>query len=74
MPIEGGRQVAEFDVSVDPPLRSELFYGGIHVDGVPGDNGVCDQVEAEGLVRLLIGLAALHLALAGEEQEATECV
>ena len=36
----GGGEVA----SADPPLGPQPFDGGVHVDGVPGDNGIRDQV------------------------------
>ena len=53
--------MAEIDVAADPPLGPQPFDGGVHVDGVPGDDGIGDQVEAEDLIRLLICLTALYL-------------
>ena len=44
VPIEGRRQMAEIDVAADPPLGPQPFDGGVHVDGVPGDDGIRDQV------------------------------
>ena len=44
MPVEGRRQMAEIDVATDPPLGPQPFDGGVHVDGVPGDDGIRDQV------------------------------
>ena len=31
-------------VAADPPLGPQPFDGGVHVDGVPGDDGIRDQV------------------------------
>ncbi len=66
--------MAEPDVGADAPLSPQLFDGGVHVEGVPGDDSVRDEVQAEDLVGLLISLTALDLALVSEEQEAPECV
>ena len=44
VPVEGRRQMAEIDVAADPPLGPQPFDGGVHVDGVPGDDGIRDQV------------------------------
>ena len=44
MPVEGRRQMAEIDVAADPPFGPQPFDGGVHVDGVPGDDGIRDQV------------------------------
>ena len=66
--------MAEIDVATDPPLGPQPFNGGVHVDGVPGDDGIRDQVEAEDLIRLLICLTALYLPFVSEEQEAAQCV
>ena len=42
--LEGRRQMAEIDVTADPPLGPQPVNGGVHVDGVPGDDGIRDQV------------------------------
>ena len=55
--------MAEPDVGADAPLSPQLFDGGVHVKGVPGDDSVRDEVQAEDLVGLLISLTALDLAL-----------
>ena len=60
--------MAEPDVGADAPLSPQLFDGGVHVKGVPGDDSVRDEVQAEDLVGLLISLTALDLALVSEEQ------
>ena len=44
VPVEGRRQMAAIDVAADPPLGPQPFDGGVHVDGVPGDDGIRDQV------------------------------
>ena len=44
VPVEGRRQMAEIDVAADPPLGPQPFDGSVHVDGVPGDDGIRDQV------------------------------
>ena len=60
--------MAEPDVGADAPLGPQLFDGGVHVKGVPGDDSVGDEVQAEDLVGLLISLTALDLTLVSEEQ------
>ena len=32
MPVEGRRQMAEIDVTADPPLGPQPVNGGVHVD------------------------------------------
>ena len=64
--------MAEPDVGADTPLSPQLFDGGVHVKGAPGDDSVRDEVQTEDLVGLLISLTALDLALVSEEQEAPE--
>ena len=66
--------MAEPDVGADTPLSPQLFDGGVHVKGAPGDDSVRDEVQTEDLVGLLISLTALDLALVSEEQEAPEGV
>ena len=66
--------MAEPDVGADTPLSPQLFDGGVHVKGAPGDGSVRDEVQTEDLVGLLISLTALDLALVSEEQEAPEGV
>jgi hypothetical protein len=40
----------------------------------PQDRGVGDEVQAEGLVDLVVEVAATDVALVGEEQVAAQCV
>ena len=44
--------MAEIDVAADPPLGSELFYGGIHVDGplAPSDAARVDETPGLSLL------------------------
>ena len=60
--------MAEPDVGADAPLGPQLFDGGVHVKGAPGDDSVRDEVQTEDLVGLLISLTALDLTLVSEEQ------
>ena len=59
--------MAEIDVTADPRIGPQPVNGGVHVDGVPGDDGIRDQVQAEDLIRLLICLTALYLPFVSEE-------
>ena len=51
------------------PFRPELLDRRRHVDRVPGDHGIGQQVQAPRLVRLLLLLLPPDRALVGEEQE-----
>jgi len=51
------------------PLAPELIYRRRHVQRVPGDDGVGEEVQASRLVRLGILLLPADLPLVGEEEE-----
>lgn len=55
-------------------LVSQRVEGVAEVGGVPQDGGVGDECEAQGLVDLIVELAAPDVALVGEEQGATQRV
>ena len=59
--VEGGRQVNEVVVADRVTLPAQLVDGRRHVDGVPGDHGVRDQVEAGGLVGLVVEMTPAQL-------------
>ena len=40
--------MAEIDVAADPPLGPQPFDGSVHVDSVPGDDGIRDPSLGRG--------------------------
>lgn len=72
--MAGRGEVGEVPSAQRVALFLEACQGLLVVDGVPDDDGVGDEVEAQGLVGLLLGLAFADVALVGEEQEAPQGV
>jgi hypothetical protein len=58
-------------VVTDVGRAAEFIEGVGHVHGVPQDDGVRDDGQAEGLLGLALVMAVPHVALVGEEELAT---
>ena len=55
------------------PVGAELVDDALGVDGVPDDDRVADDGQAERLVGLLLGGAVADVALVGVEEEPAQC-
>lgn len=74
VPIPRGREVRDVDIGDRDALATESRDHFVHVDGVPGDDRIDDEIEAARLVRLLLLVTATHLALVCEEEVVPQCV
>ncbi len=62
------RKLRQVVFSDHPALLLEVVNGGLHIDRVPGNDGIDDEVEAVGLVKVVIGIFLADAAPVGREQ------
>ena len=58
----------EIDVVNPPTIPPQMLNRLPHIYGVPHDHGVRDQVQARGLIELIVGMALANLCFVGDEQ------
>ena len=70
--VEQRRGEVGDSVVADVVCATEVIEGVGHVHGVPQDDGIGDDGQAEGLLGLALVVAVPYVAFVGEEELATE--